>query len=179
MTITTMTKKTTLISLILLLGLSFSLVSQEQPLKDFAEDRRERKFCFYPSTLRMINIVNNPDFNELVSGIEKLLIYNLDSTTRAEKSYKEILTNYQELNYEEYASAYGGGINFYVYGNERRSFTEYVGIIKRDEVLTAFYMRGNIALNKLPRLMQSMSEGDFINPFDFNIEDFGKSTQDQ
>ena len=170
---------TILISLVIWLGLSLNLDAQEQALKDFAEDRKESKFCFYPSTLRMVNLANNPDFDELVGDIEKLLIYNLDSATRAEKSYKQIITAYEALEFEEYASAYGGGLNFYVYGKENRKETEYIGILKRDDMLTAFYMRGQIALNKIPHLMQSMSEGDFINPFDFNIDDFGKSTQDQ
>ncbi len=175
----TMTKSTILISLILLMGNSSSLFAQEQPLKDFAEDRRENKFCFYPSTLRMVNLANNPDFNELVSGIEKLLIYNLDSTARADKAYKELIATYEELDFEEYASAYGGDLNFYVYGKDMRKGTEYIGIIRQEDVLTAFYMRGTIAMNKIPKLMQSMGEGDFINPFDFNLDDFGKNTQDQ
>jgi len=175
----TMTKSTILISLILLMGNLSSLFAQEQPLKDFAEDRRENKFCFYPSTLRMVNLANNPDFNELVSGIEKLLIYNLDSTARADKAYKELIATYEKLDFEEYASAYGGEINFYVYGKDMRKGTEYIGIIRQEDALTAFYMRGTIAMNKIPSLMQSMGEGDFINPFDFNLDDFGKNTQDQ
>jgi hypothetical protein len=174
-----MKSTTILISLIILLGLSWEIKAQEQPLKDFAEDRKDRKFCFYPSTLRMVNLANNPDFDDLVNGIEKLLIYNLDSAARADKSYKNIITTYQELDFEEYASAYGGGLNFYVYGKENKKETEYIGIIKQADLLTAFYMRGQIAMNKIPRLIQSMSEGDFINPFDFNLDDFGKNTQDQ
>ena len=174
-----MKNTTILISLIIILGLSWEIKAQEQPLKDFAEDRKERKFCFYPSTLRMVNLANNPDFDDLVSGIEKLLIYNLDSAARAEKSYKQIISTYQELDFEEYASAYGGGLNFYVYGKENKKETEYIGVVKQDDLLTAFYMRGQIAMNKIPRLIQSMSEGDFINPFDFNLDDFGKNTQDQ
>jgi len=174
-----MKSTTILISLIILLGLSWETKAQEQPLKDFAEDRKDRKFCFYPSTLRMVNLANNPDFDDLVSGIEKLLIYNLDSTARADKSYKEIITTYQELDFEEYASAYGGGLNFYVYGKENKKETEYIGVVKQDDLLTAFYMRGQVAMNKIPRLIQSMGEGDFINPFDFNLDDFGKNTQDQ
>jgi hypothetical protein len=174
-----MRSTTILISLVILLGLSWEIKAQEQPLKDFAEDRKDRKFCFYPSTLRMVNLANNPDFDDLVNGIEKLLIYNLDSTARADKSYKEIITTYQELDFEEYASAYGGGLNFYVYGKENKKETEYIGVVKQDDLLTAFYMRGQIAMNKIPRLIQSMSEGDFINPFDFNLDDFGKNTQDQ
>jgi len=174
-----MKSTTILISLIILLGLSWETKAQEQPLKDFAEDRKDRKFCFYPSTLRMVNLANNPDFDDLVSGIEKLLIYNLDSTARADKSYKEIITTYQELDFEEDASAYGGGLNFYVYGKENKKETEYIGVVKQDDLLTAFYMRGQVAMNKIPRLIQSMGEGDFINPFDFNLDDFGKNTQDQ
>ena len=66
-----------------------------------------------------------------------------------------------------------------MYGKENKKETEYIGIIKQADLLTAFYMRGQIAMNKIPRLIQSMSEGDFINPFDFNLDDFGKNTQDQ
>ncbi len=64
-------------------------------------------------------------------------------------------------------------------GKKNNNKTEYIGIIKQDDILTAFYMRGQIAMNKIPRLIQSMGEGDFINPFDFNLEDFGKNTQDK
>lgn len=174
MTTTIMTKATILISLILLLGLR-PVFAQEQPLKDYAEDRRESKFCFYPSTLRMVNLANNPDFDELVNGIEKLLIYTLDSTARANKTYNELFATYEKLNFEELASAYGGKMNFYLYGKDE----EYIGVIRQEDVLTAFYLRGRLAANKLPQLIQSMNEGDFINPFDFNIDNFGKHTQDQ
>lgn len=174
-----MTRKAILISLFLALVFIKPILAQEQPLKDIAEDRKELKLCFYPSTLRMINLSHNPGFDEMVNGIDKLLIYNLDSAAKADTIYKDIIATYQNLNYEEYASAYGGGINFYIYGKERRWETDYIGIIKRDDILTAFYLRGHLALSNLPKLIQSMSEGDFINPFDFNINDFGKNTQDQ
>ena len=174
-----MTKKAILISLFLTLVFIKPILAQEQPLKDIAEDRKELKLCFYPSTLRMINLSHNPEFDEMVNGIDKLLIYNLDSTARADNVYKDIIAAYQKLDYEEYASAYGGGINFYIYGKENRWETEYIGIIKRDNILTAFYLRGKFAVSNLPKLIQSMSKDDYINPFDFNIKDFGKNTQDQ
>lgn len=174
-----MIKKAILISFYAALVFIRPVFAQEQPLKDFAEDRKERKFCFYPSTLRMINLSHNPDFDELVNGIDKLLIYNLDSAAKANDAYRQIIDSYQKLNYDEYASAYGGGINFYIYGKERNHYSEYIGIIRRDDLLTAFYLRGHLSVSKLPELIQSMGEGDFVNPFDFNISDFGKSTQDQ
>jgi len=174
-----MTKKAILINILLALVFIRPVLAQEQPLKDYAEDRKELKLCFYPSTLRMINLSHNPDFDELANGIDKLLIYNLDSAARANKAYRDIIAAYKKLDYEEYASAYGGGINFFIYGKERSRETEYIGIIERDDILTAFYLRGHLAFNKLPELIQSMSDGNFINPFDFNLKDFGKNTQDQ
>lgn len=155
-----MTKKTILLSSVLVMGLFHPLFPQEKPLKDFAEDRKERKLCFYPSTLRMINLAGNSDFDDLVNGVEKLLIYNLDSATRAGGAYKEIVAIYQNLGYEEYASAYGGGIDFYIYGKERKKASEFIGVIRKEDVLTAFYMRGRIAMNKIPRLVRLVSEGE-------------------
>lgn len=171
-----MTKKI-LISFFLILGYYLPLFSQEQPLKDFAEQRKERKFCFYPSTLRMINLAHNPDFDEMVNGIDKLLVYNLDSAARADKSYKQLINNYINLGFEELASVYGGNFDFFIYGKDRRNEAEYVGIIKQKDNLTAFYLRGNIAFSKIPRLMQSVKNGDVINPFDFNLNDLEKNTQ--
>ena len=83
---TTMSKKKTtiLISLLALMGwLPSSISAQEDPLKNYADTCRDLKLCFYPSTLRMINLNNNPDLDELVSGVEKLLVYSLDSSARA------------------------------------------------------------------------------------------------
>lgn len=175
-----MKKTTILISLLAIMGLSIQpLIAQEDPLKEFADSRKDLKLCFYPSTLRMININNNPDLDELVGGVEKLLIYNLDSASRVDKSYKGLIETYSALEYEEFISAYGDGMNFFIYGKEGGKSTQYVGIISQPENVTVFYLRGFIALNKFPDLIQSMNDGDFINPFDFNLDDFGKNTKDQ
>ncbi len=165
----------TLISIIFLMGLMQPLFSQEQPLKDYAEDRRERKFCLYPSTLRMINIKQNEDYNQMVSGIEKLLIYKLDSTARADKSYKEVISTYQELGFEEYIAMYGGGNTMYLYGNENNKTSEFIGVFKQaeSEMALAFYLRGNIGWAKIPDLIQSFEADDMLNLFDFKTENFG------
>jgi len=173
------TTKKILISFLFLFGYHLPVFAQEQPLKDFAEERKEMKFCFYPSTLRMINLAHNPDFDELVSGIDKLLVYTLDSAARANHSYRQIVDKYKSLGFEELTSVYGGDFNLFIYGKDRKQETEYTGIISQGDKLTAFYMRGNIAFGKIPRLFQSLKSGDVINPFDFNLNDFGKNTQDQ
>ena len=175
----TTTMKKILISFLFILGYHLPGVAQEQPLKDFAEDHKEMKFCFYPSTLRMINLAHDPGFDEMVSGIDKLLVYTLDSAARADRNYRQIIDKYKGLGFEELASATGGGLDLYLYGKDRRKENEFVGIINQNDKLTAFYMRGEIDFSKIPGIIQTVKSGDVINPFDFNLNDFGKHTQDQ
>jgi hypothetical protein len=162
----------TLISLLFLMGLFQPLLSQEDPLKEYAEDKRERKFCLYASTLRMVNISQNEDFNEMVNGIEKLLIYKLDSSARADKSYKEMLTTYQEMGYDEYIAMYGGKTQMFLYGKEQNKNGEFVGVFKDEDMAIAFYLRGQIGWAKIPELMNSFQAGDMLNVLDFKTENF-------
>ena len=178
MTTMTMTKVKTLISIILLLGLLGPLQAQEQPLKDYAEERRERKFCLYPSTLRMIKISQNPYYNDMLIGIEKLLIYKLDSTAKADKTYRELLTTYQELGYEEFIAMYGGGMNMYLYGSEGQKLMEFIGVFKQEDMALAFYLRGNIDWTKIPELMDSFQGDDMLNLLDFKTDNFDNNPHD-
>ena len=155
----------------LLGGLFPSLRAQEAPFKEYADAHKDRKFCFYPSTLRMINISQNPDYNEMVNGVEKLLIYTLDSAATANNNYKEIISDYQNLGYEEYAAMYGGKTNFFLYGKENDH--------DRNNRNHASYMRGRIGWQKIPDLMQSFQSDDVINIFDLKSnKKSGKHTRD-
>lgn len=154
--------------LCLVIGLLPSLKAQETPFKDYADKHKERKFCFYPSTLRMINLAKNPDYDELVNGIEKLLIYTLDSAAIASQSYKSIVTSYRKIGFEEYVSMTGGTTNFILYGKESKSENQFVGVMQSEDALYAFYLRGRIGWQKIPALMQSFQSDDMINIFELN-----------
>lgn len=146
------------------MGLSGPLFAQESVLKDYAEERRDRKFCFYPSTLRMINLSGNEEFNVLVKPIKKMLVYTLDSTSTADKSYVKLPENFQKNGFEEYITMYGAGNNMYVYGKE--SSEELVGIFGMDEQVFAFYIRGNINWQKIPQLMTTMKDNEILQIFE-------------
>ncbi|WP_424961700.1 hypothetical protein [Ekhidna sp.] len=146
------------ICLILLITPSFA---QESIIKDFAEPRRSTRWmnplCFYPSTLRMINISQDPKFNELVNDIEKVLIYTLDSATIASKTYGNFLSGYENEGYEEYISLYGKQ-KIKVIGKE----DEYVGVIAAEGHAMCFYLRGSIPFAKIPELIQSFQGDDLL-----------------
>lgn len=149
-------------------GLLPSLDAQETPFKAYADTHKDRKFCFYPSTLRMLNTAKNPDYYELVNGIEKMLVYTLDSAAKAGQSYKSLITSYKEIGFEEYVTMAGGKTNFILYGKENKSVNQYVGVMKSEDAMYAFYLRGRIGWQKIPALMQSFQSDDMINIFKLN-----------
>ena len=151
------------------LGLSIQpLFAQESILKGLVESKRDGKYCFYPSTLRMINLKQNEAYNELVSGVDKFLIYTLDSATRLDKSYRLISEQYLEAGFDEYATVFGGNMNMSILGKENARNQEYVGYFdQKGEMVVAFYLKGDIPWQKIPTLIQSMNEMDMLNLFDF------------
>ncbi|MEO9481818.1 MAG: hypothetical protein ABJG47_00140 [Ekhidna sp.] len=136
-------------------------VAQESIIKDFAEPRRPTRWmnpiCMYPSTLRMINLSQDPSFNEMVNDIEKVLIYTLDSATAVSKSYKDMLQAYEKEGFEEYITVLGLQ-EMRIIGKEE----EYVGIAAAEGNLIAFYLRGNIPFGKIPTLLQSFQKSDML-----------------
>lgn len=132
--------------------------SQESIIKDFAEGRSNYKLCLYPSTLRMMNINKDPEFNELVNDVEKLLVYTLDSATSASQIHSNWTKEYRDIGYEEYITMYGA-MNLVILGKN----DEYVGVTGTRGNVAAFYLRGGIALEKIPQLVQTFESGDIFN----------------
>ncbi|MCF8370824.1 MAG: DUF4252 domain-containing protein [Bacteroidales bacterium] len=149
------------------LGLMQPLFAQQDILKTYADTACNKKYCFYPSTLRMINLAKNEDYNKMVEGIEKLLVYTLDSTALADKSYRKIMEDYLANDFEEYANMWGGKTNFSIYGKEGR-VNELTGTVSTGEDLYVFYLIGNIDFAKIPAMIQSFKQDDMINIFTLN-----------
>jgi hypothetical protein len=163
----------------LLAGVFPALRAQEAPFKAYADTHKERKYCFYPSTLRMINLAHNPDYYELVNGIEKLLVYTLDSAAKAGQSYKSMISSYRKTGFEEYVTVAGGQTNFILYGKENKGGNQFVGVMKSEDAMYAFYLRGRVAWQKIPALMQSFKTDDMINIFDLKKQKSGKRPQNK
>ncbi|MEQ9467108.1 MAG: hypothetical protein RLN88_06815 [Ekhidna sp.] len=147
--------------LTLSLVFSGSLLAQESIIKKFAEPRRPTEWmnpiCLYPSTLRMINLSGDPQFNELVNDIEKILIYTLDSATVATKEHKDWLKDYEAIGYEEYISLMGKQ-EMLIIGKE----DEYVGVMSAEGKAMAIYMRGQIPFAKIPKLLETFRSNDVL-----------------
>lgn len=131
-----------------------SISAQESLIKEYAESRRPTRWmnpiCLYPSTLRMINVAQDPNFNKMVNDIEKVLIYNLDSATVANKDYKAWLKSCEEKGFEEYITVFGKQ-EVRLIGRKE----EYIGLMAAEGSAMAFYLRGEIPFEKIPALMET------------------------
>lgn len=155
-------KRLIIVAFLSISGLSSqSLFAQEQILKDFAENSYERKFCFYPSTIRMINLKNDPEYNAMVRDIEKLLIYALDSAGTFGDGLKVTLSRYEEKGYEEYARLFGNGYNVHILGIEEPG-QEWVGLFKLQDQSYAFYLKGMVNWQKLPKMMETLQDNELL-----------------
>jgi hypothetical protein len=116
----------------------------------------------------MINLNDNQSYDEFASSIEKLLIYNLDSTTMVDASYHGMIENYRQIGFEDYVSVLGKGNTMLILGDEKSS-NEMVGIVGMEDKMFAFYLRGNIAWQKIPTLFNTLNQNDLINVLDFKM----------
>lgn len=161
-----------ILTTILLLTVFLSLNAQEDRFKEFAEAHKDRAFCFYPSTLRMLNIGDNPEFNKIANSVEKLLVYKLDSISGADKLYTEMISDFKTLGFDEFVSVSGGGNDMHLLGSPPKMEQEFVGIVINKDLSIAFFLKGNIGWEEIPKMISSIQNGDFINVLDFNFAEF-------
>ncbi|MCD4772542.1 MAG: DUF4252 domain-containing protein [Bacteroidales bacterium] len=167
-----MIKNKIFITLIFILTIFLSVKGQENLFKDFAENHKQRAFCLYPSTLRMLNISDNTEINNVVDDIKKLLIYKLDSISIADKLYRDMINNFKSNGFEEYISIYGGNNEMYLLSSPEKKHKEYVGIIIQEDITLAFFMKGDINWEEIPKILNGIKEGNFINILDLNLAQF-------
>ncbi len=145
----------------MIVGLSIQpLFSQQKIIKDYVRDRNVKTYCFYPSTLRMINIKKDPSYNELISEIDKLLVYRLDSASIADRSYVSVIDLYAEEGLEEYAAMWGAH-TMYIYGMDGRK-PRLVGVYGNQEEALMFYLDGRINWGKLPTLLDTFQNNELM-----------------
>ncbi len=170
--------KFNLIVLLLLMGLTQPLWAQQEIIASYADSTKTRTYCLYPSTLRMLDPTKSPEFYEVVNNIEKLVIYTLDSTASADKSYRKMLRDYQALGYDEYIAMYGGQNQLMLYGLEKNHTGHFVGVFNMGDNLQAFYMDGTIGWEKIPVLINKIQDGEMLDIFSLNTKKRGHNPHD-
>lgn len=148
--------KTLLIATLTLL-LSMPVFAQSKTVSQFVKKHEpSASFYLYPSTLRMINRENNPDYERLVRHIEKVsfLTYQKGAKSAETNQVNKLQKQLADEQYQELMSFNDAGnqVYFYARGDKPEA---YVSLVDNDESLMLLDMQGAPHLPSLMKLVQS------------------------
>ena len=146
--------------------------AQEWPLKDFMENNpnaelpRFSKACLYPSTLRMINLSQNPEYQDLISEIDKVLVYIPDADFLNATDADKMFDQYREKDYKELASVRTNVESILILG---KGTDQFVGTLGGGELgrTMFFYIKGSLQLQNIPKLFETFQSSDMLDVFSF------------
>lgn len=148
--------------LTLLLFCSFTCIAQNSIVTNFKENHdMSLSFYFYPSTLRMINIERNREFDEMIKEIKKARFFKLDSAAFSKVDLSSFKESLKSGGFEEIMSIKNLDMDLQVWGLENR-IPELVIVSKSENELMLLEINGMINVAKIPKLTQTFSQDGFL-----------------
>jgi len=134
--------------------------AQSSVLKEWKDqDKVETSYHFYPSTLRMINLERDPNFDKLVKPIRKLAFMNLRPDSLERKDLRNAANRIiKEEKYETYIELEGPDNSVFVLGNDTKGYT-CVLAYSEDEYYMA-EIQGMIDIMQLSKLYEKITTAD-------------------
>lgn len=132
--------------------------SQSKTITNWAENRDGlRKLCFYPTTLRMVNISHDQSFNKMVKDIDKLKIIISDNKTPINKADLTFLkSGIKSEDYKDMVQIKQGKQSFFVYIKEKNEKpVGFAGIVYSENNFVLIDLEGYIS----PEIIQQLIEG--------------------
>lgn len=132
--------------------------AQSKTIADWTENRGGlRKLCFYPTTLRMVNISKDQSFNEMVKDIDKLKVIISDNKVPVKK---EDVTNLKagilKENFKDMVQVRRGKESVYVFIREKHEKpVGFAGIIYSENSFILIDLEGYLS----PEVIQKLISG--------------------
>ena len=169
---------------LLILGLilaSIVVQAQSSTITELKKDKlTSLDLYFYPSTLRMVNLDKNEEFNRLIQDIEKLVFFKMNGKFENIDMYNLVNQLQSDEAFEEYVVVDGPTKKFYLLGREKPAET--IGLALMNEEHFVFDIAGSLELKELPKLYQYISENDstFQSKFSqiLGLMEFGEDVAD-
>lgn len=166
----------TLKIIVLIMGIPLFTQGQSPSLQKLVKDEKtELSLYFYPSTLRMVNLQRNAEFDELIKDIDKLTFLKLDRHAFDHQQFIELVQKLeQKEKMEEYIVVEGKDQKLYVLGRENPAAT--IGLAYFQKEYYAMDVAGEIQIKNLPKLYEQLSQNDstfrngFVNVFQVMTE---------
>ena len=131
-----------------------ALNAQSDAVEQFLQEYPGLKtYYVYQSTLRLANTEGNTDFNKLIRGIRKINVYMAqDSGIVSDSSYKKMVSNLLEEEYETLIAAKYSGSNIDMLAKDGGNKSNYVLTMHNGEDFGLMEMDGKIDLRYLNAL---------------------------
>ncbi len=160
------------ISLLCFLFAMGNMLAQSKTIQKLIdEERTGHRFYFYPSTLRMLNLKQDPEFNEMIKDLKKLIFFPIRKDRFDDNKFRDAIKELYIEDFEEYMTVDGtGDTQLHVVGKEKPFET--VVLAKVDGEYYAADLVGSVDLLKLSRVYQKIAENDeafsenFLNVFE-------------
>lgn len=122
------------------------------------QEKTVRTYYLYPSILRIINLQDNPDFNELIRHVEKTIVYRLKPQLTGEEIFQLKWSLQEEEHFEEYAQISIKGQKSYFLGKENPDHSIIIFPLDGEYFVTDIL--GQINFLEINNLIQSLSAQD-------------------
>jgi len=116
---------------------------------------------FYNSTLRMVNLTEDKEFDELIKDIEKMKFLMIKKEGFEKADYKRLINDYKSEAFEEMMTSRHDGKNFDVYMKDGKSKGMIVTVNDEDN-LYVLDIVGSFPLNKVTKLFSTLDSSSEI-----------------
>lgn len=122
---------------------------------------------FYPSTLRMINLERNAEFDAMIRDIKKARYFRMDSGMVTKDDLQKLTEELSEDGFEEMMFIKNKDMDVRVWGIEKR-IPETIIISKAAHEVMLLEVDGMINIAKIPRIMEAFNENAFLDVLNLN-----------
>jgi hypothetical protein len=152
----------TFILTLILTSTGFGSFAQSLASKALAENfDTSLNLFFYRNTLRMFNFNDDPEFDKMINGIEKMRFIMLEKEKNKfdKAQYANLISNYTKENYEEIMSVRYDNTNFNVFIKEEKGVSKAMLLLANaDDSIIVLDMLGSVPLDKIGDLYSTVSE---------------------
>jgi hypothetical protein len=151
----------------MLIGLSLQGMAQSETTDKFHEDHEDAfTLFFYKNTLRMLNVQDNKEFEELIRDIDKMKFLRIEKEKYSfdNSKLKSLADQYRKESFEDLMDMRSQGANLNVFIKEKDKITTGLVILMEDEEnFSILDIKGAVPLSRIAELVSKLQSADSFN----------------
>ena len=155
--------------LLLVFALPATLFAQSETTDRFHKKNDDATaLFFYRNSLRMLNMNDNPQVEELIRDIEKMKFLRVSKSESGfdKAQYRSLVDEYHEEQFEDLMTMRSDGTNFNVFIKEKDKITKgLVILLDSEDDFAILDIKGAVPLNRVAELVKYVQSTDDL---DFN-----------